>query len=59
MRAYRSMVVGMALVMIGLGAAMIVVTLSHGGFGIGIVLGLLFMGAGGGRIWMLRRRAAP
>jgi hypothetical protein len=45
--------------MIALGAAMIVVTLTHGGIGIGILLGLLFMGAGAGRIWMLRRRAAP
>jgi hypothetical protein len=56
---YRSMVVAMAFVMIGLGAAMIVVTLTHGGFGVGILLGVLFMGAGGGRLWMLRRRAAP
>ena len=59
MKVYRSMVVVMAFAMIALGAAMIVVTLTHGGFGVGILLGLLFMGAGAGRLWMLRRRAAP
>jgi hypothetical protein len=59
MRVYRSMVTVMAFAMIALGAAMIVVTLTHGGIGIGILIGLLFMGAGAGRIWMLRRRAAP
>ena len=58
MKVYRPMVMLMAFAMIALGAAMIVVTLTHGGFGIGIVLGLLFMAAGSGRIWMLRRRAA-
>jgi hypothetical protein len=56
MKVYRSMVMVMALAMILLGAAMIVVTLTHGGFGVGIVLGLLFMAAGGGRVWMLRGR---
>jgi hypothetical protein len=50
------MVLVMAIAMIGLGAAMVVVTLTHGGFGVGIILGLLFMAAGGGRAWMLRRR---
>ena len=59
MKVYRSMVVVMAFAMIALGAAMIVVTLAHGGFGVGILLGVLFMAAGAGRIWMLRRRAAP
>jgi hypothetical protein len=55
-KVYRSMVLLVALGMIALGGAMIVVTLTHGGFGVGIILGLLFMGAGGGRVWMLRRR---
>jgi hypothetical protein len=59
MKVYRSMVAATAFAMIALGAAMIVVTLTHGGIGIGILLGLLFMAAGAGRIWMLRRRAAP
>jgi len=43
-----------ALMMIALGVAMIVVTLVHG-FGVGIILGLLFIGAGAGRLLMLRR----
>jgi hypothetical protein len=59
MKVYRSMVAATAIAMIALGGAMIVVTLTHGGIGIGILLGLLFMAAGAGRIWMLRRRAAP
>jgi len=41
--------------MIALGIAMIVVTLTHG-FGVGIVLGVLFIAAGVGRLLMLRRK---
>jgi hypothetical protein len=54
---YRNMVSFMALAMIVLGAAMVVVTLANSGFGVGIILGLLFIAAGGGRLWMLRGRA--
>ena len=36
---------------------MIVVTLSQGGFGVGVLLGALFIAAGAGRYWMLRGRA--
>jgi hypothetical protein len=54
---YRSMVTMTALAMIALGAAMVVVTVVDAGFGVGILLGVLFMGAGGGRLWMLSRRA--
>jgi hypothetical protein len=43
-----------ALMMIALGVAMIVVTLVHG-FGVGVILGVLFIGAGAGRLLMLRR----
>ena len=48
----------MSLLMIGLGVAMIAVTLSNGGgpAAFGIVIGLLFVAAGGGRLWVLRRR---
>jgi hypothetical protein len=48
----------LSLVMIGLGVAMIAVTLSNGGgpVAFGIVIGLLFVAAGGGRLWVLRRR---
>ena len=48
----------MSALMIGLGVAMIAVTLSNGGgpAAFGIIIGLLFVAAGGGRLWVLRRR---
>ncbi|MBA3841627.1 MAG: hypothetical protein H0X39_03245 [Actinobacteria bacterium] len=58
MSVYKQMVTLMALAMIALGAAMVVITLTHG-FGIGIILGLLFIAAGAGRLWMVRRKAEP
>ena len=41
-----------------LGVAMVVVTLSRGGgpLAIGLLLGVLFILAGGGRLWAQRRR---
>jgi hypothetical protein len=51
------MVMSMAVTMVALGGVMIVVTIVSAGFGVGIVLGLLFMAAGSLRVWMLRRRA--
>jgi hypothetical protein len=44
--------------MLGLGVAMIVITLSRGGgpLAIGILFGVLFILAGGGRLWVQRRR---
>jgi hypothetical protein len=53
---YRSVTQASAALMVGLGVAMLVVTLSHGG-GVGVVLGLLFVAAGAARFWMLRRKA--
>jgi hypothetical protein len=53
---YPSLVRVLAFVMIGLGAAMIVVTASRGG-GVGLLLGALFIAAGVGRLIMLRRRS--
>jgi len=48
----------MAVLMIALGVAMIAVTLSNGGgpTAFGILIGLLFVAAGGGRLWVQRRR---
>ncbi len=48
----------MSVLMIGLGVAMIAVTLTNGGgpVAFGVVIGLLFVAAGGGRLWVLRRR---
>jgi hypothetical protein len=48
----------LSLAMIALGVAMIVVTLANGGgpVALGILVGLLFVAAGGGRLWVERRR---
>jgi len=53
---YRTLVQGIAVVLIVMGLAMLSITLSHG-FGVGVVLGLLFVAAGAGRLYLLRRRA--
>ena len=52
---YRNFVAGMAIVMILLGLGMVSFTLRHG-FGVGVLLGVLFIAAGVGRLLMLRRR---
>jgi len=44
--------------MIALGIAMIAVAVVHG-FGVGLLLGVLFIAAGVGRLLMLRRRETP
>ena len=48
----------MSVLMIGLGVAMIAVTLANGGgpVAFGIIIGLLFVAAGGGRLWVMSRR---
>ena len=51
---YRNMVTVMALLMMLLGAAMIVITLTRG-FGVGLLLGALFVAAGAGRFYVTRR----
>ena len=56
MSTYHGLVTFFALAMILLGLTMIVVTLLHG-FGVGLVLGVLFVAAGAGRLIMLRRRS--
>jgi hypothetical protein len=57
MSIYATLVRTIAVVMIVMGLAMLSLTLRHG-FGVGVILGLLFIGAGVGRLLMLRRRAA-
>jgi hypothetical protein len=52
---YRDLVATFGLVAIGLGVALIVRTIVNGG-GVGIVIGLLFIGLGVGRLYLLRRR---
>jgi hypothetical protein len=56
MTMYRTLVRMIAGVMIVMGVAMLTLTLRHG-FGVGVILGLLFIGAGVGRLLMLRKKA--
>jgi hypothetical protein len=56
MKAYRGFATLLSLAMIALGLAMVTITLVHG-FGIGLVLGALFIAAGAGRIYVMRRSA--
>lgn len=53
---YRTLTTISASLLVGLGVVMLVVTLWHGG-GVGVVLGVLFIAAGSGRLWLLRRKA--
>jgi len=52
---YRTAVVAIALVTIALGVAMFTIGVARGG-SVGIVLGLLFVGAGIARLYLARRR---
>jgi hypothetical protein len=52
---YRDVVGTFGVVAIGIGIALIVRTAIEGG-GVGIVLGLLFIAFGAGRLYLLRRR---
>lgn len=52
---YRSATILLALLMIGLGIVMFVIGAMHGG-STGLLLGVLFFGAGVGRLWMIKRR---
>ena len=52
---YRGLVMLMAVLMIGLGVSMLAFTLARGG-GVGVVLGSLFVVAGAGRLYLLRKR---
>ena len=58
MSAYRALTQLLAVTTIALGLALVVVTLRRGGgaASVGILLGLLFVAAGAGRLWLLRRR---
>jgi len=52
---YRTLTTISASLLVALGIVMIVVTSVHGG-GVGLLLGALFVAAGGGRLWLLRRK---
>ena len=53
MGAYRGLSVLLALVTVGLGVALVVVTAARGG-GVGLLLGALFIAAGVGRLYLQR-----
>jgi hypothetical protein len=53
---YRSLTRLTALLMVALGVTMLARTAWHGGGAVGVLLGMLFVIAGAGRLWLLRRR---
>jgi hypothetical protein len=56
MNAYKGAVAVMAVATAALGVVLLAVTLAGGG-GVGVPIGLLFVAAGGGRLYLLRRRS--
>lgn len=56
MNAYRYAVRLFAVIFIGIGLAIIVVTTVKGGAVFGYVMGVLFIGLGAGRLYLLRAR---
>jgi hypothetical protein len=54
-RAYRAGLILFSFVFVGIGVALLVVTAVRGG-GIGYLLGVLFLAAGAGRLYVLTRR---
>lgn len=53
---YRSAIVVFAIVFIGLGLALLVVTAVRGGAAFGYLMGVLFVALGVGRLYLLRAR---
>jgi hypothetical protein len=56
MRAHSSATALLSLIMVGLGIALLARTLAAGGGEVGTLLGVLFVVAGGARLYLLRRR---
>lgn len=56
MRAYRLGIAVLAVVFIGIGVALLVLTTARGGGAFGYVMGLLFLALGSGRLYLLRTR---
>ena len=56
-RIYRGSVQALSLVMVGLGAAILVLTLAGGGgpLSLGVLLGIAFVAVGAGRLWLASR----
>ena len=57
MKLYRGATFAFALTFLGIGVALLVVTAVRGGGAFGYVIGLLFLGLGIGRLYLLRTRA--
>lgn len=55
MSAYRYGIALFAVVFIGIGVALFVVTTIHGGAAFGYLMGSLFIALGSGRLYLLRR----
>ena len=55
MKLYRSAIVVLALVFIGIGIALLAVTAANGGGVLGFLLGALFVALGVGRLTLLRK----
>jgi ABC-type sugar transport system permease subunit len=53
---YRSAIAVFAVVFIGLGLALLVVTAVNGGAVFGYLMGVLFVALGAGRLYLLRAR---
>ncbi len=58
MNVYRGATALFAVVFVGIGIAIIVVTAARGGGAFGYVLGLLFAALGAGRLYLLRGPSA-
>jgi hypothetical protein len=54
MKGYRAATVVLATITVALGIALLVATLAQGSGGLGILLGLLFVAAGAGRLYVAR-----
>ena len=55
MKLYRSVVAVLALVFVGIGISLLIVTAASGGGVLGFVLGALFIALGVGRLTLLRK----
>lgn len=53
---YRNLVTLTSLTMVAIGLVLIGLTLARVGAGVGLLLGALFVAAGSGRLWLIRRR---
>ena len=53
---YRSSIAVFGVLFVGIGIALLVVTVIHGGGAVGYLIGVLFIALGLGRLYLLRAR---